>query len=75
MINNKSKAFVFIILASIVFLPEFMFPYLDPGTGSYVIQVILAGILGVGVGIKLFWGKIKQLFVKKKPVKEEEKAE
>jgi hypothetical protein len=75
MINNRSKAFIFIILSSILFLPEFMFPYLDPGTGSYVIQVILAGILGVGVAVKLFWGKIKQLFVKKKPIEEKDKTE
>jgi hypothetical protein len=39
--------------------------YLDPGVGSVVLQVIIAGVLGVGVFIKLFWKKIKSFFGKK----------
>lgn len=38
--------------------------YLDPGTGSVVVQAVLAAILGLGVFIKLFWGKITSLFGK-----------
>ncbi len=40
------------------------FAYLDPGTGSYIIQMILAAVLGIGVAIRLFWGRIKN-FLKK----------
>ena len=36
--------------------------YLDPGTGSMIIQVLLAGILGAGFAIKIFWYKIKSFF-------------
>ena len=32
--------------------------YLDPGTGSMLLQVILGGIAAVGVIIKLYWYKI-----------------
>lgn len=47
--------------------------YLDPGTGSVVVQAVLAAVLGVGVFIKLFWGKISSLFRKNNdPVHEEE---
>jgi len=35
--------------------------YLDPGTGSYLLQILLAAILGVGVAVKLYWQKIKSL--------------
>ena len=35
--------------------------YLDPGTGSIVLQVILGGIAGVLVAGKLYWSKLKQL--------------
>lgn len=38
------------------------FAYLDPGTGSYLLQLVLAGILGALLSIKLFWGKIKEFF-------------
>ena len=33
--------------------------YLDPGTGSMLLQVILGGIAAVGVAIKLYWHKIR----------------
>ncbi len=39
--------------------------YLDPGSGSFLIQLLLAVILGAGVAVRLYWGKIKTLFVKK----------
>lgn len=39
--------------------------YLDPGTGSVILQVIIAGVLGAGVILKLFWKRIKSVFVKK----------
>ena len=36
--------------------------YIDMGTGSFLIQILLASLVTVGVGIRLFWGKIKSLF-------------
>jgi len=36
--------------------------YLDPGSGSVILQVVLAAILGIGVFVKIYWGKIKSLF-------------
>ncbi len=38
--------------------------YLDPGFGSMVLQFILAGILGAGVIIRIFWKRIKGVFQK-----------
>lgn len=35
------------------------FAYLDPGTGSMLLQVILGGIAAIGVALKLFWHKIR----------------
>ena len=34
--------------------------YLDPGTGSYFVQILLAGIAGGGYIIVSSWGKIRQ---------------
>jgi len=33
--------------------------YLDPGTGSMLLQVILGGVAAVGVAIKLYWHKLR----------------
>ncbi len=36
--------------------------YLDPGTGSMLLQVILGGIAALGVAIKLYWHKLRAAF-------------
>ena len=38
------------------------FAYLDPGTGSYVFQVLVAAFIGGLFTIKIFWQKIKNFF-------------
>jgi hypothetical protein len=49
--------------------------YLDPGTGSMLLQVILGGIAAVGVAIKLYWHKLRAAFgMAKKPDSEDESA-
>lgn len=42
--------------------------YLDPGSGSFLIQLLIAGIAGAGIAIAISWGRIKRLFKKNKPV-------
>ena len=49
--------------------------YLDPGTGSMLLQVILGGIAAVGVAIKLYWHKLRSAFgMAKKEETEDESA-
>jgi hypothetical protein len=40
--------------------------YLDPGSGSMLIQIVLAVLLGAGVAVKIFWRNIKTIFTGKK---------
>jgi hypothetical protein len=49
------------------------FLYLDPGSGSYLLQVIIAAVLGGLMFFKNFWIKIKSFFIKPKPEEEEVK--
>lgn len=42
------------------------FMYLDPGSGSFIIQMILAGTLGIAVAIRIYWKKIVAFFHKGK---------
>jgi hypothetical protein len=39
--------------------------YLDPGSGSFLIQLLIAGLAGAGIAIAISWGRIKRLFKKK----------
>jgi len=45
--------------------------YIDPGTGSYVFQMIIAGALGSLFAIKMFWKRITGFFMGKKAKEEE----
>lgn len=35
--------------------------YLDPGTGSIVLQGVIAAIAAAGVALKLYWRKLRTL--------------
>lgn len=39
--------------------------YLDPTSGSMVLQLIIGGIAGVGVVLKMYWHRILGFFGKK----------
>ena len=41
--------------------------YIDPGSGSFFVQMLLAGLLGAGMAIKAYWGRIKAFFSGSKP--------
>ena len=49
---------IFFILSN----PVTAFAYLDPGTGSMIVQGILAAVAAVGVSAGIFWKKLKGLF-------------
>lgn len=36
--------------------------YVDPGSGSYLIQAIIAAALGAGFVLKTWWWKIRSFF-------------
>ena len=53
---KKSK--YFLLLCAVLLSPN-VWAYLDPGTGSMLLQVILGGIAAIGVAFKIFWHRIK----------------
>ena len=38
--------------------------YIDPGSGSYLVQIIIAAVLGVGFFFKNIWAWIKSFFIR-----------
>jgi hypothetical protein len=59
----KCSAHLITILAVLTLFylvfPLKAYAYLDPGTGSYIFQLIIAALLGGLFAGKLFWNKIK----------------
>jgi len=45
--------------------------YLDPGSGSVLIQLLIAGLLGAAFILKVSWKKIKAFFSRSKTPKDE----
>jgi hypothetical protein len=45
--------------------------YLDPGSGSVLIQLLIAGLLGAAFILKVSWRKIKAFFIRSKTPKDE----
>lgn len=37
-------------------------PYLDPGSGSFLVQIAIATLLGLGIALRASWGKIRGWF-------------
>ena len=44
--------------------------YLDPGSGSFLIQLLIAAVAGMSIAIGANWSKIKRLLGKKKKMTE-----
>jgi len=38
--------------------------YIDPGTGSYILQIAIAFLVGIAFSVKIFWKKIAAFFRK-----------
>jgi hypothetical protein len=45
-------------------------PYLDPGSGSFILQILIATLVGSLFLIKVYWKKLTGLF-KKTPTNEQ----
>ncbi len=58
----------------LVFLAPHLRPqaYLDPGSGSFIIQLLIAGLVGAGFIIKAYWKKIRGLFNRSASKKEDD---
>jgi hypothetical protein len=58
---NLSKILIFVVGLSVFSHYSFSnaFAYIDPGTGSVIIQMIIGGLVGVGIAVKVFWFRIK----------------
>jgi len=64
LINIGYFAITFSLL--LLLLPLKAYAYIDPGTGSIIIQVVIGVLAGGLVALKIFWTKVKLFFTGKK---------
>jgi len=59
-VSLRDLLWLFALLVLLV--PTDASAYIDPGTGSYILQVIAAGLLGGLFALKMFWLQVKMFF-------------
>ena len=62
--NLKSKLIPFIAVLFIFhqFFILDAYAYIDPGTGSAIIQMLIGTLVGLGITLKIYWHKIRMKF-------------
>jgi hypothetical protein len=52
-----------LVVAMILFVSHLrpVHAYLDPGTGSIVLQAVIAGVVGALAVVRLYWSRLKRL--------------
>ena len=57
------RVLVVFVLFYLLF-PQAAHAYIDPGTGSFLLQILIAALVGTALSVKIFWNKVKNLFKK-----------
>ena len=61
---NQSKTAFFLVCVFLNCLPFPAYAYLDPGTGSLILQALIGGVAAAGAFASLYYQKIK-LFLRR----------
>jgi hypothetical protein len=56
-------AFVLAVYFWLLMAPT-AYAYMDPGSGSFIFQIVISSLLATGVAVKLFWQRIRGLFIR-----------
>ena len=51
-----------LVLVGWLFLEAPVYAYLDPGSGSMLLQILLGGFAAIGVVAKLYWHRVTSFF-------------
>ena len=54
-------ALVFVFTLSLLWSQN-AYAYLDPASGSIILQALVGALIGLGIGVKVYWYKIKEKF-------------
>ena len=57
-----AKTLVVALVAVVALSPNVAFAYLDPGTGSALIQGLIATIAAIGLTLKVYWHRVLGFF-------------
>jgi hypothetical protein len=67
--KQVAQFFFILVICEVFLIPIPAMAYLDPGSGSMLLQLLLGGTAGLILVIKLYWQSLVSFF---KPKKEDE---
>lgn len=56
--RGRAAFLAFLVAGFVLLVMPAANAYIDPGSGSYVFQVLVGLVLGAGVALKVFWRRI-----------------
>jgi hypothetical protein len=56
----SAGAMVLACLLAVLFCTQPAYAYVDPGSGSYLVQLLIAAVVGISFTVRTYWGRIKQ---------------
>ena len=59
-----NKKFSILYVLALIIFPTKAFAYLDPGTGSFILQAIIGFLAALSAGFLYYWTKVKNFFLK-----------
>lgn len=57
-LSSTSRLAVLLLAGAYALVPETAHAYLDPGSGSYIFQMILAVLVSAVFALKVYWKKL-----------------
>ena len=61
---KKILTFLIYNIIAIFLIVTNAYAYLDPGTGSFILQAIIGFLAAISAGFLYYWTKVKNFFIK-----------
>ena len=62
LVPGRPARTLLLLTLPLLLLPSVAHAYLDPGTGSYVVQLLIGGLLGGLFALGVFWRRVVAFF-------------
>ena len=64
MTRTSRRSVLAALLVAGLGLAQSAWAYLDPGSGSFILNAILTALIGSALAIKMFWQRVKAFFAR-----------
>ena len=60
--TTKYARVIFVIGVATLWFNSPAYAYINPGIGSILLQMLLGGLVGLAIVLKLYWAQVKKVF-------------